>query len=265
MGVEMDQKLFSIITPTYNSGGKLPQTIASVLAQDRDLFEYIVVDGGSTDDTESVLRSHGRSLKYISEKDEGVYDAMNKGIEMSRGKYLYFLGAGDRLRENVLREISGEMPRARLFFVYGNVYMVDRGAVYGGEFGKRQLRENNICHQAIFYERDIFDLLGKYEHKYKVLADYVFNLKCFSHKEVKMKFIDHVIADFEGDGMSATERDPHFISDRSRLIRSHLGVSQYLMFERDKRPPLRPFKYLEEGFRYRWRVGLRSYLRGKLG
>src|SRR5258705_11239297 len=94
------RKRFPIITPTLNSGPKLEATINSVLSQKEDLFEYIVVDGGSSDETLNLLRKHGERIKWISEKDRGVYDAMNKGIGMASGRYLYFLGAGDHLREN---------------------------------------------------------------------------------------------------------------------------------------------------------------------
>src|SRR5260221_9607043 len=96
------RKRVSVITPTLNPGPKLEATINSVLAQKAELFEYIIVDGGSTDETLSLVRKYGKRLTWVSKKDRGVYDAMNKGIKMARGDYLYFLGAGDHLRENIL-------------------------------------------------------------------------------------------------------------------------------------------------------------------
>jgi len=91
------RKRFSVITPTLNPGPKLEATINSVLSQNQKLFEYIIVDGGSTDETLNVIRKYGKRIKWVSKKDRGVYDAMNKGIKMARGDYLYFLGAGDHL------------------------------------------------------------------------------------------------------------------------------------------------------------------------
>ncbi|MEJ7711150.1 MAG: glycosyltransferase [Pyrinomonadaceae bacterium] len=84
------QKLFSILTPTYNCGRKLEKTIRSVLSQDKSLYEYIIIDGCSTDETSSVVEKYSNAVKFVSEKDEGVYDAMNKGIDMATGRYLYF-------------------------------------------------------------------------------------------------------------------------------------------------------------------------------
>ncbi len=214
----MKQKLFSILTPTYNCGRKLEKTIRSVLSQDKSLYEYIVIDGCSTDETSSVVEKYSNAVKFVSEKDEGVYDAMNKGIDMATGRYLYFLGAGDSLRANILEKIAGRMPHDKLTFVYGNVYMVDRGVIYDGEFNKAKLRKYNICHQSIFYERTIFDVVGRYEQRFNVLADYVFNIKCFWHDNVQKKYIGYVIANFEGGGISSNQRDLNFINEFSDLI-----------------------------------------------
>ncbi len=96
----MDRKLFSIITPTYNSGLKLEKTLNSVLSQGPDLLEYIVVDGGSTDETLPLLETYGDKLKVISERDAGVYDAMNfiqRLLESVRAVF-YFCNIHFRLR-----------------------------------------------------------------------------------------------------------------------------------------------------------------------
>jgi glycosyltransferase involved in cell wall biosynthesis len=229
----MNRKLFSIITPTLNCGRKIGATIESVLAQDRDLFEFIVVDGGSTDDTLDVVGRHADGLRLVSERDEGVYAALNKGIDMARGKYLYFLGAGDLLKENVLAGVKDVLPDGELNFVYGDVYYVSRGQHFAGEFGKSELRVRNICHQAVFYERKIFELLGKYDPKYRLNADYVFNLKCFADPRITRRYIGRVIADYEGGGMSDSAEDAALKRDFPRLVRTHLGGWQYVLQKRD--------------------------------
>lgn len=218
----MSRKLFSIITPTYNCGSKIETTINSVLLQDEDLFEFIIMDGASTDDTLSVINKYAGQIRVVSEKDRGVYDAMNKGIGLASGKYLYFLGAGDSLRADVLRKIEKRMPDERLSFVYGNVYWMDQAIIYSGEFDKSRLKTHNICHQAIFYERAIFDVLGKFELRYKVLADYVFNIKCFGDDRIQKRYIDYVIANFEGGGLSAKQKDVDLIKEQSKLIEEYL-------------------------------------------
>lgn len=216
----MEQKLFSIVTPAYNSEAKIEKTINSVLSQREDLFEHIIVDGASTDGTLKVVETYGSSLKLISEKDEGAYDAMNKGAAAATGKYIYFLGAGDSLKANVLEKIAARLPAGNLNFVYGNVYMVNRGIIYDGEFDKTKLRKHNICHQAIFYERTIFDVMGGFEAKYLVLADYVFNIKCFWNDTVRKTYLGYVIANYEGGGLSDQIRDQNFVDEYSDLIQT---------------------------------------------
>lgn len=218
----MEQKLFSIITPTYNCGTKIVQTINSVLSQDGNLFEYIVIDGNSQDGTQSEIEKFNAHIKFVSEPDLGVYDAMNKGIDMARGKYIYFLGAGDTLRANALRNLAGMMPESELAFVYGNVYWVDEAFIYGGEFDKLRLETYNICHQAIFYERAIFDVIGKYELRYKILADYVLNIKCFGNDNIQKIYLDYVVANFEGGGLSAHQKDAALVEALPRLIEEYL-------------------------------------------
>jgi glycosyltransferase involved in cell wall biosynthesis len=218
----MEQKLFSIITPTYNCGPKVVRTINSVLSQDSSLYEFIVIDGDSHDGTQSEIEKFSDRLKFISEPDQGVYDAMNKGIEMARGKYLYFLGAGDTLRANALGNLARSIPDGELAFIYGNVYWVDEAFIYGGEFDKSRLETYNICHQAIFYERTIFDVIGRYELDYKILADYVFNIKCFGNDRIQKTYLDYVIANFEGGGQSALQKDAALIAALPRLIEEYL-------------------------------------------
>jgi glycosyltransferase involved in cell wall biosynthesis len=218
----MAQKLFSIITPTYNCGPKIARTINSVLSQDGSLYEYLVIDGDSQDGTQSEVERFDGRIRFISEPDLGVYDAMNKGIEMARGKYIYFLGAGDTLRANALKNLAGMMPDDELAFVYGNVYWMDEAFIYGGEFDKLRLETYNICHQAIFYERAIFDEIGRYELDYKILADYVFNIKCFGNDKIQKTYLDYVVANFEGGGISARHKDAALVEALPRLIEDYL-------------------------------------------
>ncbi len=216
----MNRKLFSIITPAYNSGLKIEKTIDSVLSQGSDLLEYIVVDGGSTDETLSILETYGDKLKIISEADAGVYDAMNKGIEAASGWYLYFIGAGDSLRENMLGKIARVLPEDNLSLVYGNAYMVDQGIIYDGEFSKAKLRQRNICHQSVFYGRTVFDMLGLYDLRFKVLADHAFNIKCFWNDRITKKYAAYVIANYEGGGISRNEIDVDFAHEYAELLKT---------------------------------------------
>ena len=214
----MGQKIFSVITPVFNSGPKIEKTIKSVLSQDEDLFEFVVVDGGSTDDTLEVVDKYAGRINLLSEKDEGVYDAMNRGVDVSTGKYLYFLGAGDSLRAGVLSTVAAHLPPHEHALVYGNVYMIDEGCIYDGEFDRAKLRRRNICQQAIFYGGEIFRVVGGFETRFSVLADHAFNLKYFFNPNLEKKYIAYVIANYEGCGMSRTQRDLDFALEYGELM-----------------------------------------------
>jgi glycosyltransferase involved in cell wall biosynthesis len=219
-GCVMNPPLISVITPTFNSGKKIATTIASVLSQRKGLYEYLVVDGASTDDTVAHLRAQGPALHYVSEPDEGIYDAMNKGIRLSCGKFLYFLGAGDRLLPGVLELVAAEIRKlddhrqtSRPTFLYGNVYSSHDGTAYDGRFDRFKLFRRNICHQAIFYQRSVFERLGFYNTKYRSLSDWEFNIRCFSDRGVRKRYIPLRIADYEGGGESITTPDLAFYAD----------------------------------------------------
>jgi glycosyltransferase involved in cell wall biosynthesis len=222
------QKLFSVVVATYNCGHKLAATIESVLSQPEDLYEMIIVDGGSMDQTAQVVEKYDRAFTFICEADGGVYDAFNKGIARSSGKYILFLGAGDRLKQGVLQQVAGLLPEDESAFVYGNVYSVQHDKKYGGEFGPKDFISRNLCQQAIFYGRDIFSILGKFDLKYKVYADHAFNMECFADSRIRKIYIGTVIADYEGGGISDNEEDPIFEQDLPRLIRKYVGLNDYL-------------------------------------
>ncbi len=220
----MPDTLFSIITPTFNSGPKLEQTIQSVLAQNPALFEYVVMDGGSSDGTTETLARYGNSLRWMSRPDRGVYDAMNGGLQLMTGQFAYFLGAGDTLRPGILETLAPRMPADPLAFVYGDVYAHDLQRRFGGRYTRWKLSRVNICHQALFCARGVYDRLGGFDLRYPVLSDYVFNVRCFGDSRIRKVYLNEVIADFEGGGLSATDRDTPFLHDRLRLFRDNLGL-----------------------------------------
>ncbi|HEX5322753.1 MAG TPA: glycosyltransferase family 2 protein [Capsulimonadaceae bacterium] len=224
----MEETFFSIIVPTYNCAAKIEATILSVIDQREAPYELIVMDGLSQDDTLSIVRKYAEQspdkIRWVSQKDAGVYDAMNKGIDLSRGKYLYFLGAGDQLRPGVLPQIAGAAPKQGPALLYGGTFWVDSQTEYKGLCSKEQLAVSSLCHQSIFYERSVFALVGRYELKYRTNADWALNIKCFGDSRIEKIFVDTIVADYEGGGMSATTFDPEFTRDRSRLAAQYLGV-----------------------------------------
>ena len=218
-------KPFSIITAAYEAGSKLEATIETVLREDPELYEYIVVDGKSTDSTLDILRGYGERIRWISEPDSGVYDAMNKGIALSSGRYLYFLGAGDVLFPGVLPAIARELPDHDNAVVYGNFSVPDDPTTYYGEVGKYWLCfVYDICHQSAFYGREVFEMLGNYNLKYPVRADYLLNIRSFCDERIEKRYVDRIIACYERGGMSELLIDDAFVKDFPDIIRENLNV-----------------------------------------
>lgn len=227
-----NRKTFSIILATFNSGQKVENTLRSILAQSEELFELIVIDGASTDETLDCVKKYENRLTLISEKDHGVYYAFNKGIERASGKYLYFIGAGDCLHPNVLQQIETLLPAESesATLVYGDFYEVNQQILRGGEFSSANLTTGNICQQAIFYHRSIFEIIGKFDLRYKIFADWFFNFKCFISPHINKQYVPFLIADYEGGGISSEpHNDPAFRKDFPRFVREKMGVRLYLI------------------------------------
>lgn len=227
--------LLTLITPTYQCATKLVPTIESVLAQDGDSYEYLLVDGESNDGTKALIEKYclaNPKLRSFSEKDKGIYDAMNKGVRRATGRFVYFLGAGDRLRPGVLQAVAteiGKLPSpddafGRPTLLYGNVHWPEYRDPYNGRFNRYKILRRNICHQAVFYERSLFDRLGPFNTKYRLLADWEFNTRCFTDSGVCTRYVPLLIADYEGNGQSHTTTDLPFYFDRATLIRRHYGL-----------------------------------------
>lgn len=217
--------MISIIIPTFNSAKTLRACLHSVIEQTYREKEILIIDGGSTDDTISIINEFSEkepSLRFISEPDNGIYDAMNKGISLSQGEWLYFLGSDDSLADNqVLEDVQRVLKTGKVKFLYGDVRLVPSKIIYGGKYNWFRLLKRNISHQAIFYHRDLFDALGSFQQRYSIVADWVFNIHCF-RQGVKKKYIRRVIADFCEDGLSSTNRkDVNFQKDFSQIMKQN--------------------------------------------
>ncbi len=202
--------LFSIITVTYNAASTLPPTIASVMEQTCDLYEMIVVDGASTDGTLDLLREYtNANLRWISEPDKGIYDAMNKGIAMAEGEYLIFLNAGDRFASSETLQLLADAAMDDDFpgIIYGQTDIVDSD---GRVLGPRHLRAPEVltldsfkdgmtvCHQAFVALRKI---TGFYNLDYRFSADYDWCIRCLQHSR-RNHYVDETIIHYLSEGMT---------------------------------------------------------------
>ncbi len=195
----------SIIIVVFNGAKTIEKTLESVLGQTWRNLELIVVDGGSTDDTLEILKKiENPVLSWTSEPDKGIYDAMNKGLQKATGDWIYFLGADDEFYDRkVLSSVFEEAHFENIDFIYGNVKSDAFKGIYDGVFNYNKLLIKNISHQAIFYHKSIFLKNGNFNLKYKSHADWDFNLRCFEIKDIRIKYVDRIIAQFGEGGVSS--------------------------------------------------------------
>lgn len=207
--------LISVIIPSKNSGATLESAIRSVLDQKYPRVECLVIDGGSSDGTLEILKKYdGRLAKWVSRPDGGVYEAMNAGARLARGERLYFMGADDVLSAD-LSELAGRMDDPRAVY-YGDVRFKRSGRIYAGRFNALKLMRRNICHQAIFYPRCVFESY-EYNVRYPVLADYDFNVRLW-RDGFQFRRLECVVTLYNDGGKSEIERDDAFRADRVRLM-----------------------------------------------
>ena len=191
--------LLCIITVVFNANSTIEATIKSVLSQDTDLFEYWIIDGGSTDGTLDIIRRYDQYLTgWVSEPDKGIYDAMNKGIDRSTAEWLFFLGADDLLCEGILTKIKHFFSPV-LKVVYGNVKF-DNGHIMRSHIGLRCLFENRLHHQSAFYHRSLFNDF-RYNQRFRICADYELTLRIYLQKQPAL-YIPYEIAFFASGGAS---------------------------------------------------------------
>ena len=197
--------LISIITPSYNQGRFIRQTIDSVLGQSYKNVEYIVIDGGSTDETVKILKSYGDKIKWISEKDKGQGDAINKGMKIARGEIVAYLNSDDYYLPGTLERVADFFVKnIREKWLSGDYLIVDANGKPMQSFvtfyknlwktfpRKNALKITNyVCQPATFWKRDVFEKIGYFDQSYRYVMDYDFwmrLLKNYSLNLVDQKF-----------------------------------------------------------------------------
>ena len=215
MGKTNNLKSFSIVTVVKNNAEGLKETIESVINQKFQNLEYIVVCGESDDDTYDVLGKYKKHItKYIIEKDEGIYFAMNKALKYCNSDYINFLNSGDTFTsEDTLDIISREIDDNTDIFC-GSIYCVDtsNNKVLKDYSSILQPLDHMFCfHQATFSKKNIFEKYA-FDTQFKVSADYDWALKCY-HSELEFQFSKIPIVNFLESGFSKTNRITARIED----------------------------------------------------
>jgi len=213
---------FSIIIPLLNSGKTLQKTLDSIAAQDYKDIELIFIDGGSTDDTPAIIHNFETVSTipvYLTVgPDNGIYDAMNKGMELAAGQWFYFMGGDDRFfSATVLQDVHDTIKDTPTDLIYGNVVGADSGVVYADDTPNKVL-SRGIHHQSIFYKRSLFSYTGKYDLRFKIAADYHLTLKLFCTDGLHILYADRTIAIYGETGLSSTSYDYHFFSYHYKFL-----------------------------------------------
>jgi len=222
--------LFSIITVTYNASLWIERTVRSVVSQTYPNIEYIIIDGNSTDGTLDLIKKCQSSLTHwVSEPDKGLYDAMNKGLKLASGDYIWFINAGDTLySETTVQEIVNTLGGGKLpDILYGETIIADSE---GSSLGMRCLKapENLswksfnmgmlVCHQSFLVKRTIAE---PYDLQYRFTADYDWCIRCM--KKADTIFNTHLILSrFLEAGLSAANRK-EALKERYRIMCQNYG------------------------------------------
>lgn len=199
----------SIITINYNNLPGLQKTMQSVFEQTFTDYEYIIIDGGSTDGSKEYIHQYANKLAYwVSEKDKGIYDAINKGILKANGEYCMFLNSGDfLLRNNVLESAFEVVNKNNADIYYADVCLQE----ITGETCVQQhaplmnlkfLQHRTLNHQSSLIRRSLFDELGLYDETHGLAADYAFYLNAFLNKKIFL-YISDVWVQYKRDGISS--------------------------------------------------------------
>lgn len=214
--------LFSIVTVCRDSAQVLPNALESLRAQTCRDYEWVVVDGASTDSTMDIVRDFDAApVVSVSEPDKGIYDAMNKGVRLARGAYVFFLNSDDSLHDpGVLADVAqalGAHPETDL--LYGNVVYAypDRGVLRSfRHIDARTLPHEDLCHQATFARRVLFDTVGAFDLRFRLNADYDWLIRVF-RSGAHTRWIDRRIAQFTIGG--AHTQDTRKLADERRQVR----------------------------------------------
>ena len=199
--------MISIITINLNNKEGLTKTIESVVNQTYfDKIEYIIIDGGSTDGSVDVIKEFADKISYwVSEQDNGIYNAMNKGIKLATGDYFLFLNSGDYLSQNNVIERVFPYLEDGYDMVYGNEWKVKAGsaqyeAKYPDKLSESFFKMTTLPHQSTFIKRELLN--DDYDENYKVISDWLFFLKIFRNKAT-YKHMPFIVSVYNCDGISS--------------------------------------------------------------
>jgi glycosyltransferase involved in cell wall biosynthesis len=230
--------LISIIIPVLNRRHQIESTLVSIVRQKFKSIEVILSDGGSGDHTvDFVLAELGKAgidVSVIISPGSSVYGAINLGLQLARGDWLYILGSDDQLYdENSLQTMASHLLKTSADAVYGDAWFErSAGFLYGGAFWPNRFNVSNICHQSIFYRASALKKLGvTYNEQYRILADWDYNIKLFSR--LPFEHVSLPIAKYACYGLSDSQVDELFLADLHANMIDYFGLRAYWLLTPD--------------------------------
>lgn len=210
----------TIITVVRNGMTTLEACLASVAPHSSPAIEHVVIDGGSTDGTVDIIRKHQDTLRFwTSEPDQGIYDAMNKGVREARGNWILFLGCDDEL--SLIFPSVIPLLKDKDTIYYGNAYWRKSRRTYDGPFPPSKLARTNICQQAILYPRSAL-FKHPFNLRYRYQADWEVNMRCFSDPGITFQYIPLTLSTYnDATGASTSNRDLTLEKDYIALVWRH--------------------------------------------
>lgn len=205
--------IISIICPTYNVEDCIRDLIESILSQTSNAYELLIVDGSSKDSTIEIVKEYQGKLRYVSEKDRGIYDAMNKGVDMATGEWLYFIGADDTLfSHTAIEEVLPFLENKDADVVLCKINSSEYGII-GSEISRKLMFKNVVNHQGALYRKTVFANY-RYNLDYSISADY--DLNCYVWKQgFNVQTTDVVFANHSFEGASG---QANFKSYREEIL-----------------------------------------------
>lgn len=221
--------LFSIITVVYNGEQHLEQTITSVINQKFNNLEYIIIDGGSIDGSLEIIEKYSDYIDYwVSESDNGIYEAMNKGIQLAGGDLIALLNADDFYELDALEKISELYNSSKTEAIYfGNNYIIqdDLSLKYKNYATQEFSKGMAICHQAMFVHRNIYREVGAYSIFYQYASDYDLVLRA-AEKKVGFIFLDEFIVNYRNTGRTSISYKTS-LNEAREINRHHYGIFSF--------------------------------------
>lgn len=213
--------VISIITIVYNGESFIENTIQSVLSQTYPAIEYVVIDGGSKDKTLSIIQKYNANIKWISERDQGIYDAMNKGLALASGEWINFLNGGDTFYNETTLETIFLDNISNSNFIYGDSINVREGFqkyITPVKLSRHSLKKSmGLCHQAVFVRKAIapmYDLSYKYKAEYNWVIDIIYKISPETVRYKAVPIVYYSLGGFSEKGMLKNLRE--FIQTTNR-------------------------------------------------